>query len=656
MQIAPIEKWDTFFLCNWLGKNGFDKYVAKFSKYDIDGEMLQRDVTDEHLMKDVGMSFLKVKALRRKIQEYTQQQLLAKTGDATDGRDVDTDESLGKSKEPGKERWICTSCMFFNTANAVFCDECGSRRPVEAPEPSVATSTAPMMVPAHSLNTGVQNTMGMNNPMSPGHMHATHTYPSTASPGGSIPAHHFPPGAAYSPSWSNRPQQPTVFIPPSNNQLDSLLGKARTPQFDTMSTTDSIMSYRMNPYNTFNPMPTSATPSVAGSVKAYPGYRSPTQFNRGFAAQFSPSIVNAPAYVQNSMFSTVAGRDPRDPRPSMSESSIPPGEIGEFKVRSFTFSEPPTTKRTSNKPNEMERKYSEPNRAPTSRAKASSKRQPPKDYEYNPNKSNTKKPSSTRKRKRVDLWRKWRVVREEGVFVTDEESRQTVHLACGTVITDRAAGHNRIRVQKPLSWLKYMEDGKVNIVCLGDPFVHLSLCINDAQPMFHKEICDTIGSFLSHIVSSSKNKLLQGTFNFNKKCRIGFVVRTPPHHQSSWVLTRFQLHLEKAPLKSVKFRMSLVPYDRDIPNPEPIYVSSFRSCKKDTVRWHPSLMIPSYPNQFLVDIQTNSMENVRIKLVKPNYLDFIRLSLFYHDGKRWKTKGKMMLPCTFEMISVDHVE
>merc|ERR1719483_986493 len=75
-------------------------------------------------MKDVGMSFLKVKSLRRKIQECTQQQLLAKTGDATDGRDVDTDESLGKSKEPGKE-------MFFNTANAVFCDECGSRRPVK---------------------------------------------------------------------------------------------------------------------------------------------------------------------------------------------------------------------------------------------------------------------------------------------------------------------------------------------------------------------------------------------------------------------------------------------------------------------------------------------------------------------------------------------
>merc|ERR1719483_1824056 len=49
-------------------------------------------------MKDVGMSFLKVKSLRRKIQECTQQQLLAKTGDATDGRDVDTDESLGKSK------------------------------------------------------------------------------------------------------------------------------------------------------------------------------------------------------------------------------------------------------------------------------------------------------------------------------------------------------------------------------------------------------------------------------------------------------------------------------------------------------------------------------------------------------------------------------
>merc|ERR1719346_663023 len=97
--LQSVEKWDTFALCNWLGKNGFDKYVEAFSKHDIDGEMLLRDVTDDHLMNDCEMSFLKVKSLRRKIEELNR----TPTGDAADGRDADSDDSANRVK-PG-EKW-----------------------------------------------------------------------------------------------------------------------------------------------------------------------------------------------------------------------------------------------------------------------------------------------------------------------------------------------------------------------------------------------------------------------------------------------------------------------------------------------------------------------------------------------------------------------
>ena len=36
------------------------------------------------------------------------------------------------------------------------------------------------------------------------------------------------------------------------------------------------------------------------------------------------------------------------------------------------------------------------------------------------------------------------------------------------------------------------------IECLGDPFVHMSLCVLDSVPEFSKEITDIIGSFLGH--------------------------------------------------------------------------------------------------------------------------------------------------------------
>ena len=74
------------------------------------------------------------------------------------------------------------------------------------------------------------------------------------------------------------------------------------------------------------------------------------------------------------------------------------------------------------------------------------------------------------------------------------------------------------------------------------------------------------------------------------------------------------------------------------------------------VRFKPALMIPSYPNQFLIDIQTSSKTHIKLKTVKPNHNDFIRLCLFVHNGNKWQTKQKMMLPCTFELISVPLAE
>ena len=67
-------------------------------------------------------------------------------------------------------------------------------------------------------------------------------------------------------------------------------------------------------------------------------------------------------------------------------------------------------------------------------------------------------------------------------------------------------------------------------------------------------------------------------------------------------------------------------------------------------------MLPSYPNQFLIDIQTSSKQALELKTVRPLHNDFIRVCLFYHNGKSWQAKPKIILPCTFELIAVPLAE
>eukprot|EP00494_Astrolonche_serrata_P003903 UN03911 len=79
----------------------------------------------------------------------------------------------------------------------------------------------------------------------------------------------------------------------------------------------------------------------------------------------------------------------------------------------------------------------------------------------------------------------------------------------------------------------------------------MSLTTLDSVRYFDKNICDLIVSYLSHatrLMTTSNNppltKLNGGSmFLFNFKTRIGYVVRSPPYHHQSWVLTKFQLHL-----------------------------------------------------------------------------------------------------------------